>query len=399
MQETSVVPPTEPLKPPSTSSTKPPPSSLSSSTAPSASPSVAPAAVPTEKDKEVPIAPLERYLDGRGNEFIYTETICSGAQGTAVKAVARGTNWSETEVCLKLMRPEKRVSWERERDAYRIASRPDPEHPDGRHPGAKFLLKYFESFEYEGQLVLVLELAKESLVEHFNRRSSNISRQEIQDLIRDICRGLDCLHSKGVVHRDIKPENILLSESRGSWWLISEWLAGGYMGTHGYMAPEITTDKSCRYRMSVDMYSLGVLVHTLVCLKTPEKNDTTKEPINAIEGWDEAKMLVDGLLQEVPEDRWTIQKVLGHSFFREVQAHVNAKGDSLEREESVEARDEDDGGVQVEGDLVPAVESNAGEAGCARETVAPEKDEDGVDKKVEDEIRKEVEGSSAKSKD
>ncbi|OAQ28597.1 kinase-like protein [Linnemannia elongata AG-77] len=374
LQETPVAPPTQPLKIPSTSSTKPLPPSISSSTAPSASPSVAPGAVPTEKDKDVPIEPLERYLDGRGNEFTYTATISS---------------------------------WERERDAYRIASRPDPEHPDGRHPGAKFLLKCFESFEYEGQLVLVLELAKESLVEYFNRRSSKISRQEIQDLIRDICRGLDCLHSKGVVHRDIKPENILLSESRGSWWLILEWLAGGYMGTHGYMAPEITTDKSCRYRMSVDMYSLGVLIHTLVSLKTPEKSDTTKEPINAIEGWDEAKMLVDGLLQEVPEDRWTIQKVLGHSFFREVQANVNAKGDSLEREESVEARDEDDGGIQVEGDLVPAVESKAGKAGCARETAAPEKDEDevekkddgGVEKKVEDEIGQKVEGSSTEKKD
>ncbi|KAG0066256.1 hypothetical protein BGZ90_001480, partial [Linnemannia elongata] len=305
--------------------------------------------------------------------------------------------------------------WERERDAYRIASRPDPEYPDGRHPGAKFLLKYFESFEYEGQLVLVLELANETLVEYFNRRSSKISRQEIQDLIRDICRGLDSLHSKGVVHRDIKPENILLSESRGV--LVADLgVAGrvnkrgelkGYMGTHGYMAPEITTDKSCRYRMSVDMYSLGVLIHTLVCLKTPEKSDTTKEPINAIEGWDEAKMLVDGLLQEVPEDRWTIQKVLGHSFFREVQANVNAKGDSLEREESVEARDEDDGGIQVEGNLVPAVESKAGKAGCARETVAPEKDEaevekkdeGGVEKKVEDEIGQKVEGSSAEKKD
>ncbi|KAF9304607.1 hypothetical protein BGZ91_008878, partial [Linnemannia elongata] len=198
LQETPVAPPTQPLKTPSTSSTKPLPSSVSSSTAPSASPSVAPGAVPTEKGKDVPIEPLERYLDGRGNEFTYTATISSGSQGTAVKAVARGANWLETEVCLKLTSLEKRVSWERERDAYRIASRPDPEYPDGRHPGAKFLLKYFEAFEYEGQLVLVLELAKESLVEYFNRRSSKISRQEIQDLIRDICRGLDCLHSKGV---------------------------------------------------------------------------------------------------------------------------------------------------------------------------------------------------------
>ncbi|KAF9302738.1 hypothetical protein BGZ91_009275, partial [Linnemannia elongata] len=100
--------------------------------------------------------------------------------------------------------------------------------------------------------------------------------------------------------------------------------------------------------------------------------------------------------------------VLGHSFFREVQANVNAKGDSLEQEEGAETRDEGNGGVRVEeGDPVPVVESKAGETGCASETAAPEKDEDGVEKKdesgvekkVEDERGKKVEGSSAKKKD
>lgn len=55
------------------------------------------------------------------------------------------------------------------------------------------------------------------------------------------------------------------------------------MGTPPYMAPEITRDKACRYRMSVDMYSIGVLVHTLVCRKMPKKSDEANEPINAIE--------------------------------------------------------------------------------------------------------------------
>ncbi|KAF9289076.1 hypothetical protein BGZ88_007886 [Linnemannia elongata] len=249
------------------------------------------------------------------------------------------------------MRVEKRVSWERERDAYRIVWRPDPEHPDGRHPRAKFLLKYFESFEYKGQLMIVLELAKGSLVEYFNRRSSKISRRQIQDLVLDICRG-------------------------------------GFMGTPGYMAPEVTREKTCRYRMSMDMYSLGVLVHTLVCFKPPEKSDTTSEPVNAIEGWDEARALVDNLLQEASEKRWTIQ-VLDHIFFRKVQEHVNAKGESLELEEGIEAKEEEDGGVRVEeGDPVPAVENKTGEAGCGSEAAALEKAKDRVEKKFEDEVGK-----------
>ncbi|KAK3808860.1 MAG: kinase-like domain-containing protein [Linnemannia elongata] len=396
MQETPAALPTLPLKSPSTSPAKPLPSSPSPRTAPSTTPLVTPGAVPTDQGTEVPIEPLERYLDDRGNEFIYTETISSGAQGTTVKAVAKGKDGAEETVCLKLMRVEKRLSWERERDAYRVAWRPDPDHPSGQHPGTKFLLKFYGSFEYGGQLVLVLELAKEDLIHYVNiRRWSQIPRREIHDLIRDICRGLDCLHSKGVVHRDIKPDNILLSESRGV--LLADlgvacrtaccMIIGDSWALHPYMAPEITRDKTCRYRMSVDMYSVGVLVHSLVCRKTPKRSDTSKVLINAIEGWDEAKDLVDGLLQEVPEQRWTIQKVLGHNFFHEVQENVNAKGDRLELEEGGVTKEEGDGGIQVkEEEPVPVADEHKKESAV----IALQGDEG--------EGEREVEGSDVKKK-
>ncbi|KAF9322761.1 hypothetical protein BGZ91_004068, partial [Linnemannia elongata] len=101
-----------------------------------------------------------------------------------------------------------------------------------------------------------------------------------------------------------------------------------------------------------------------------------------------ARALVDNLLQEAPEKRWTIQ-VLDHIFFRKVQEHVNAKGESLELEEGIEAKEEEDGGVRVEEeDPVPAVENKTGEAGCASEAAALEKAKDGVEKEFEDEVGK-----------
>ncbi|OAQ28575.1 hypothetical protein K457DRAFT_20130 [Linnemannia elongata AG-77] len=297
----------------------------------------------------------------RSDTLMVTGTISSarrrsvryGVQGTAVKAAARGTNWPRTEVCLKLMRVEKRVSWERERDAYSIVWRPDPEHPDGRHPRAKFLLKYFESFE-SGPL------------EH--QAGEYIAVRVPGVLAADL----------GVAGRVNKKGGLK-----------------GFMGTPGYMAPEITREKTCRYRMSMDMYSLGVLVHTLVCFKPPEKSDTTSEPVNAIDI--DEKLPAEGLgrgegtcgqpASRGPEKRWTIQ-VLDHIFFRKVQEHVNAKG-SLELEEGIETKEEEDGGVRVEeGDPVPAVENKTGEAGCASEAAALEKAKDGVEKKFEDEVGK-----------
>ncbi|KAF9137578.1 hypothetical protein BGX30_010114 [Mortierella sp. GBA39] len=337
-------------------------------TTPSTSLKVAPGAVLVEEEAAGPIVPLKRYVDGTGNEFVYTQTISSGAQGTAIKAVAKGNDWQGVEVCLKLMRAENRDSWERERDAYLIAAVADLKKPSLNH-AAQFLLNYFGSFEYKGQLVLVLELAKENLIEYVNRRRwSKIPRKEIRDLIRGICYGLKWLHSKGVVHRDIKPDNILLSESGGV--LVADLGVAsqvnkklelkGYVGTRPYMAPEISRDKTCRYRMSADMYSLGVLIHTLVCLKTP-KSDRVNMPINAIKSWDEAKELVNNLLQEDPKQRWTIQEVLNHSFFSDDARNINAKGVSL-----------GSGAVQVEeGGSVPAVENKTSEASSAGEVTAP----------------------------
>ncbi|KAG9069701.1 hypothetical protein KI688_009023 [Linnemannia hyalina] len=82
------------------------------------------------------------------------------AQGAAIKAVAKGKDWCGEEACLKLVRAENRVSWERERDAYVIASKHNLTNL-GVNYAAKFLLKFYGSFECKGQLVLVPELAME----------------------------------------------------------------------------------------------------------------------------------------------------------------------------------------------------------------------------------------------
>ena len=81
-----------------------------------------------------------------------------------------------------------------------------------RHP---FLLSLERIEVFEGQLVVVSELADRSLADEFNLRiaagQNGISREDILRYMRCSAEALDYLsNSHGLQHLDIKPENLLV---------------------------------------------------------------------------------------------------------------------------------------------------------------------------------------------
>ena len=57
-------------------------------------------------------------------------------------------------------------------------------------------------------MYIVMILYDGSLNEYFN--SSPLSMAEKLDMMSQCCRGLNYLHTEGIIHRDIKPGNILI---------------------------------------------------------------------------------------------------------------------------------------------------------------------------------------------
>ncbi len=94
-----------------------------------------------------------------------------------------------------------------------------------------------------------------------------------KDVIRlgiDMCRALELCHNKSIIHRDIKPQNIFLSDN-GNFKLgdfgiarTIEKTTGGLSkkGTYKYMAPEVY--RGDEYGTTVDLYSLGMVMYTLL---------------------------------------------------------------------------------------------------------------------------------------
>ncbi|MEM6689525.1 MAG: serine/threonine-protein kinase [Planctomycetota bacterium] len=110
-----------------------------------------------------------------------------------------------------------------------------------------------------------------------------LGEQKSAFLTREIARGLSELHESGVVHRDLKPENIFIERGVvkiGDYSLSkSVMLSQGSqhtttVGSVHYMAPEIGDG---RYDTSVDIYSLGVILHEMMTGRTPFRGESVGE--------------------------------------------------------------------------------------------------------------------------
>ncbi|KAG4959907.1 hypothetical protein AAZX31_13G162900 [Glycine max] len=100
----------------------------------------------------------------------------------------------------------------------------------------------------------------------------------------DIARGMEYIHSQGVIHRDLKPENVLINEDFhlkiADFGIACEEaycdLFADDPGTYRWMAPEMIKRKS--YGRKVDVYSFGLILWEMVTGTIPYEDMT---PIQA----------------------------------------------------------------------------------------------------------------------
>lgn len=101
------------------------------------------------------------------------------------------------------------------------------------------------------------------------QKNKTFSEKQAAEYMKQILSALNHCHANGVIHRDIKPENIMLTRNNKV-RLIDFGLSKicknqvpleQITGTPFYMAPEMLER---RYTEKVDMWSVGVLLYTLV---------------------------------------------------------------------------------------------------------------------------------------
>eukprot|EP00948_MAST-09A_sp_MAST-9A-sp1_P001428 g1428.t1 len=205
-------------------------------------------------------------------------------------------------------------------------------HKDLRH---KHVVRFERFFEDSVNVYILLELCCNQTMMELMKRRKRLLPQEANYYLAQMISALHYLHKNNIIHRDMKLGNLFLAANLqikvGDLGLSAKLLHAEerkktICGTPNYIAPEILSSKGNGHSFEVDIWSLGVILYTMLIGKPPfETRDvkTTYRRIKAnaysfpssIPVSDHACYLIKGLLAGKPRDRPSLNAILQHGFF------------------------------------------------------------------------------------
>mmetsp|Transcript_141 Transcript_141/g.212 ORF Transcript_141/g.212 Transcript_141/m.212 type:complete len:368 (-) Transcript_141:629-1732(-) len=155
------------------------------------------------------------------------------------------------------------------------------------------VMKLEEVYENENAFHLITPLYRggtlfDRIFQASKSRKGCLSEEEAAILTKQMLCAIAYCHSQGVVHRDVKPENFMFETKDSEAQLIL--IDFGYarkcglknspaymktlLGTPEYIAPEVVLG---RYTRKCDVWSVGVIVYTMLCGSLPFSSKENNE--------------------------------------------------------------------------------------------------------------------------
>lgn len=217
-------------------------------------------------------------------------------------------------------------------------------------------------FETQKHLVIEMECMSGNpsgepgdLFQLLKQRNSKLDERDASDFIFNILIATKSMHNLGIAHRDIKLTNLLLTggedRKNGIYVKLGDYgmssfvdpmtsLLHGRCGTPGYVAPEILRAKKNEgYNNKVDLFSVGVVMYTLLCGYEPFYGESDQELVKCNkkakicfdEDWEgvskDAKNLIRCLCEPDPTKRIGPDEALRSPWFKGCRVIYNAVPD------------------------------------------------------------------------
>ncbi|XP_077360558.1 uncharacterized protein LOC144005933 isoform X2 [Festucalex cinctus] len=195
-----------------------------------------------------------------------------------------------------------------------------------QHPN---IVKLFDSFETETEVVVVTEYAEGQLFQIIEADGS-LPESQVREIACQLVSALYYLHARRILHRDMKPQNILFDKNGvvklcdfgfARAMSVSTMVVTSIKGTPLYMSPELVAEKP--YDHTADLWALGCILYEIHTGKTPFCADSifhlgqliVKDPIQWPNTMSSMCMsFLKGLLIKDPQKRLSWPELLDHPF-------------------------------------------------------------------------------------
>ncbi|XP_023222382.1 RAC-gamma serine/threonine-protein kinase-like [Centruroides sculpturatus] len=258
---------------------------------------------------------------------VYVVRSKSSDKAIAVKAIKK------QRFCVK-----QQLKIDRERTAWRRVS---------SHP---HIVSFIGSFETDINHCFVCDYVNGENLTDFLEINGVLSETQAKTMGAQLASAVIYIHDKGIIHRDISSNNILIDKKNEA-YLIDFGLCTfqrrprEFCGTLFYLCPEILQEKE--YDAYCDWWAFGVVLYQILVGKTPM--DVYLETLMTLEDFqtlpiteqikiveeveltypfelsEDAKQIIQDLLQKNPEERLSERKIKKHKFFDDVQWPIMPK--------------------------------------------------------------------------
>ena len=213
--------------------------------------------------------PEGTVLDGK---YLVREELGRGSMGV----VYLGSDMSlERDVAIKVLLPkfakQQRLAQRFKLEAVAMAA-----------VHAENVVQIFSYGDFEGYPYFVMEhvpgFTVASLIERTVARDEQLYLDVVLGILRQVCRGLEAVHARGIVHRDVKPANMLVGPqfkvSITDFGLVETGRKTDerdLAGTPLYLAPELIRKNKLpeELRFRSDIYSLGISTYEMLTGDVP----------------------------------------------------------------------------------------------------------------------------------
>uniref|UniRef100_A0A1J3FIW8 non-specific serine/threonine protein kinase n=1 Tax=Noccaea caerulescens TaxID=107243 RepID=A0A1J3FIW8_NOCCA len=180
-----------------------------------------------------------------------------------------------------------------------------------RHPNVVLFLGACTKPPRLSMITEYMELGSLYYLIHMSGQKKKLSWHRRLRMLRDICRGLMCIHRMKIVHRDLKSANCLVDKH----WTVkicdfglSRIMTDDNMkdtssaGTPEWMAPELIRNEP--FTEKCDIFSLGVIMWELSTLRKPWEGVSPEKVIFAVAHEGSRLEIPDGPLSKLIADCW-----------------------------------------------------------------------------------------------